>query len=120
MQLIGSSRVPEPKKHKYVQLIEFVLDRPSFSPSEACATCGISDKEFRFIAPIIFVLNAYQAEKGLIATSEVQEWVLKPEAYFSYLQFLEFCYAIETSKRAYWLSVAAVILAIISSWLALR
>jgi hypothetical protein len=112
MWLIGSSRVPEPEKHKYVQLIEFALDKSSFSPSEACSACSISDKEFRFDAPSVFVLNAYEAEKGLISTSEIQEWVLSSEAYFSYLEFLEFRYAIETSKRAYWLSVSAVILAI--------
>jgi len=77
MQLSGSSRVPEPDKHKYVQLIEFALDKASFSPSEACSACGISDNEFRFSAPSIFVLNSYQVEKGLISTSEIQEWVLR-------------------------------------------
>jgi hypothetical protein len=41
-------------------------------------------------------------------------WILRPEAYFSYLQYLEFKHAIETAKRAYWLSVAAIVIALLA------
>ena len=118
MKLFASSRLSEPVKHPYVKLIEYSIENPSFKPDDASQECGISEKDFRFVAPSIYSLNANQGER--IRTTDTQEWVLRPEAYFSHLQYLEFCHAIETAKRAYWISFAAVVLAIISVGLALR
>ncbi len=42
-----------------------------------------------------------------------QKWVLRTDAYFSYLQYLEFCNAIEQAKRAYWVAILAVIIALV-------
>lgn len=77
-------------------------------------------KDFQFVAPSVFLLNAYQEREGIVRGTETQEWILRPEAYFGYLQFIEFQHAIESSKRAYWLSVAAIVIAIISAMLALQ
>jgi hypothetical protein len=118
MKLFASSRLPEPTTHKYVRLIEYSLWNPSFKAADACAACGLSDKEFRFVSHSIYSLSAYQEQ--LPRPDESLEWVLRPEAYFSYLQYLEFRHAIETAKRAYWLSVAAILVAIIGVGLALR
>lgn len=118
MKPLASSRLPEPDTHKYVQLIEYSLRNTSFKPTDACKACGLSEKEFQFVAASLYSLSGYQGE--LIRTSETQEWVLRPEAYFSYLQYLEFRHAIETAKRAFWLSVAAIVVAIISVGIALR
>ena len=117
MKLFASSRLPEPETHKYVRLIEYSLRNQSFKPVDACATCGLSDKEFRFIAASLYSLSAYQEH---VRADETQDWVLKPEAYFGYLQYLEFRHAVETAKRAYWLSVAAIIVTIIGVGFALR
>jgi hypothetical protein len=119
MKLFASSRVPEPKKHKYVDLIEFSLENSTFSTTKVCDACGLSQKEFRFLAPIIYVLSAYQADPNFEVDREL-EWILKPEAYFSYLQYCEFRHAIETAKRAFWLSVLAIVIAIISTGLAIK
>jgi hypothetical protein len=119
MKLFASSRVAEPEKHKYVSLIEFSLKNPNFSATKACSVCGLSEKEFRFVASSIYVLNAYQTDPSFDPNREL-EWIIKPEAYFSYLQYLEFCHAIETAKRAYWLSVAAITTAIIAAALAIK
>jgi hypothetical protein len=118
MKLFASSRLPEPDTHKYVQLIEYTLRNPSFKIADACAACGLTDKEFRSVSPNIYSLSAYQEQ--LPHTDETLDWVLRPEAYFSYLQYLEFRHAIETAKRAYWLSVAAIVVAIIGVGFALR
>ena len=103
--------------YKYVQLIEYTLKNPRFVPKDACQECGLSEKEFEFIAPSLYSLSGYQGEH--IRTKELQEWILLPESYFGYLQYLEFRHAIETAKRAYWLSVCAVIVAIITAGIAL-
>jgi hypothetical protein len=120
MKLFASSRVREPEKHKYVRLIEFAMVNPSFSAEAACKACDLSRKEFQFISTSVFVLSAYQESEGSTRTTQVQEWILRPEAYFGYLQFVEFQHAIETAKRAYWLSVLAVVVALISAALAIR
>jgi hypothetical protein len=111
MKLFASSRLPEPDTHKYVRLIEYSLRTPPFKLDDACAACGLSDREFRFIAPSIYSLSVYQQER--MPGGQIQDWVLRPEAYFSYLQYLEFLHAIETAKRAYWLAVAAIVVSII-------
>ena len=114
MKLFTSSRLSEPSKHKYVALIEFALKNDTFSVEDAIAACGLSEKEFRFVSASLFSLNANQASPGFSPTTK-SDWILKPEAYFSYLQYLEFRHAIETAKRAYWLSVLAIIVAVIAA-----
>lgn len=118
MKLIDPLRISEPRKHRYVELIEFSLKNPKFTTTQACTACGFSEKEFRFVASSIFELSAYQS--GFPDPERELEWILKPQAYFSYLQYLEFCHAIETAKQAYWLSVAAVVIALISAAVVLR
>ncbi len=120
IKLIASSRINEPEKHKYVRLIEFAMTNSSFSADEACKACGLSSKEFQFISASVFILNAYQESEGSVRVAQVQEWILRPEAYFGYLQFMEFQHAIEAAKRAYWLSVLAIVIAIISASLTIR
>jgi hypothetical protein len=114
MKLFASSRLQEPDKHKYIELVEFALHNDKFSAEEASKACGLSEKEFRFVSASIFSLSGYQAQAGFDPASKL-DWILKPETYFSYLQYLEFRHAIETAKRAYWLSVAAIIIAILST-----
>jgi len=118
MKAFAHSRLTAPTKHRYVGLIEFALENPEFSTKEACEATGLTDKEFRFVADTLFSLNANQAQ-GAYDPSKKQEWVLKPEAYFSYLQYLEFRHSIEHARRAYWLSVLAIIISIVGVGIAL-
>jgi hypothetical protein len=97
--------------HKYICLIEFALRSPSFSVTEACEKCGLSEKEFSFVRDSIFVLSAYQTQH--LGTKDVQEWVLSPAAYFGYLQFQGNRQATETANRAYWVAVIAIVLGIV-------
>lgn len=113
------SRLAEPTRHKYVGLIEFALKNPEFSAQAACDATGLSDKEFSFVADAIFSLDANQSQ-GTYQPNHKQEWILKPEAYFSYLQYLEFKHSIEHARRSYWLSVLAIILSIIGVGIALK
>ncbi len=113
------SRLPEPDKHKYISLIEYCLHNPEFSTVEACNATGLSNKEFSFIADAVFSLNANQSQ-GLYKPEQKQDWILKPEAYFSYLQYLEFRHSIEHSRRAYWLAVLAIVVSIIGVGISLK
>ncbi len=119
MRLIRPPNFTKIDKHRYVQLIEFSLSKSNFAVSDAMSTCSLTEKEFRFIAPSIYHLNLNQVSLS-ISPDTVQEWVVKPEAYFSYLQFMAFSHAIETAERSYWLSLGAIILAILSIALALK
>lgn len=99
------------KKHKYVQLIEFTINnQPSFTIRQACDACHIRPRQFRSIASSIFILNRQQREGGSLTNdSEVQEWILKPEAYFGYLQYVQFEHAVSGSRRAQWTAIAALV-----------
>ena len=112
MKLAAHSRHKEPSKHKYVALIEYSLEHEEFSANEACEATGLTEKEFRFIIASIFVPNGYQGNMAFDLSLK-QNWVLRPEAYFSHLQYLEFCHAIEHAKRAYWVAILAIIIALI-------
>ena len=118
MNLVGHSRLISPKKHKYVALIEYALKNPVFSAEDACQAVGLSEKEFRFISSSIFSLNAVQSSQDF-RSNQKHDWILLPEAYFSHLQYLEFQHAIEHARRAYWISVLAIIVSIIGVGIAL-
>jgi len=115
--LFRSSRLPDPDPHRYVQLIAYTLRNPSFKSADACAACGLSEKEFRFVATSIYSQSEYQVQKG--RPDETQDWILRPEAYFSYLQYLEFRHAIKASRIASSLAVVAIVIAIITVGLTL-
>ena len=118
MKLFSSCRAQQPDKHKYVSLIEFALRNHTFSVEEAMSACGFTEKEFRFVSSSLFSLSAYQADPGFDPARKL-EWILKPEIYFSYLQYLEFLHAVRTARQAFWLSLAAIVIAIITTILAL-
>jgi len=112
MKLFGHSRLETPGKHRYVALIEYALSNPEFTAEEACGAVGLSDKEFRFIAGTIFALNAVQSSQDF-RSQQKHEWILQPDAYFSYLQYVEFMHAIEHARRAFWVAVLAIVVSII-------
>jgi hypothetical protein len=112
MKLAAHSRLKEPFKHKYVALIEYALEHDEFSANGVCEATGLTEKEFRFILASIFIPNGYQGQT-VFDLDLKQKWVLRTEAYFSYLQYLEFCHAIEHARRAYWVAILAVIIALI-------
>ena len=120
MKIFGHSRIKTPDKHRYVSLIEYALKNPEFTAEQACSEVGLSDKEFRFIARSIFSLNAVQDSQDF-RSSQVHEWILQPEAYFSYLQYIEFTHSVEHANRAYWLAVLAIIVSVlgvgVSMWM---
>ena len=115
MKLISQSRLNILSKHKYISLIEYSLEQgdAEFSASDACFETGLSEREFNFIRASIFILNGYQ-EVPTFDTKKPHQWILRPEAYFSYLQYLEFGHSIEYSRKSYWIAVAAILVAIIS------
>lgn len=119
MKLFFSSRLPELDRHRYIALIEFSLRNAEFSAEEAREACGLNEREFDLISASIFSLDTNQSQAGFDHKRKTT-WLLRPETYFSYLQYLEFRHAIETSKRAYWLSVAAIVLAILTIMPALK
>ncbi|MBX3650697.1 MAG: hypothetical protein KF771_04935 [Burkholderiales bacterium] len=117
MTLFQWSQLPDPDPHRYVQLIAYTLRNHAFKSKDACAVCGISEREFRFVAGSIYSLSEYQVQKG--HPDEIQDWILRPEAYFSYLQYLEFRHAIKASRQAKLLALLAIVIAIIGVGLAI-
>jgi len=97
--------------HKYIRLTEFALRSPSFSVTQACEECNLSEKEFNFVRESIFILSAYQTQH--LGTKDVHEWILSPEAYFGYLQFQGNNHATETANRAHLVAIIAIALGIV-------
>lgn len=96
------------QKHKYIHLIEFVIENDSsFTIQQARDACKLSPREFSSIVPSVFALDAHQMDR-LGETHESQNWVLKPEAYFGYLQYVQFNHAVLSANRAQWTATAAL------------
>lgn len=94
--------------HGYIKLIEFALGNKRFSKNAACEKSGLSEKQFDFARNRIFVLSAYQEQN--FSRTEEQEWELSPEAFFNYLQYLEFKHAVRSARSAQYISIAAIII----------
>ncbi|MCC2615448.1 hypothetical protein LJ739_04240 [Aestuariibacter halophilus] len=95
-------------KHSYVKLIEFTIENRNFTKVQACEVSGMSQSDFDFITHELFVLSAAQNE--YVHPNQNYEWKLSPQAYFNYLQFCEYQHAIQTSNRAHWTSIAAIVI----------
>ncbi len=96
------------EKHSYIKLIELSLNNNKFSKNCACKESGLSSKQFDFIRDDIFILSAHQ-EQSFDSKLE-QEWVLTPQSFFSYLQYLEFKHAVRTARIAKYISILAIII----------
>lgn len=96
-------------KHKYIKLIEFALKNKSFSVQEACDASGLNEREFNGAKYSLFVLLG--KHEHIVNIHESLEWWLKPEAYFSYVSFLEFQHSLNTSRRAQWIAVFSLLFA---------
>ncbi|MEX2257147.1 MAG: hypothetical protein WD672_00435 [Woeseia sp.] len=97
------------KNHRYVKLVEFVLANQSFSVRQACDASGLSEDEFSGAKYSLFMLKG--AHERIESSHEILDWRLKPEAYFSYVSYLEFKHSLATSRRAWWFSVLSLLIA---------
>jgi hypothetical protein len=105
----------EPAKHNYVKLIEYSLENKKFSMDQACKATDLSEKEFRFIMGYIFSLSAAQSQP-YPQIQENQEWILKPEIYFSYLQYLEYCDSTKQARRAQSMALFSIVVSLFVAW----
>jgi len=96
------------EKHGYLKLIEFTLNNNHYSIAQACKYTGLSSKQFHFAKHNIFVLNAAQ-ETNLNQNTD-QDWEISPGSYFNYLQYLEFKYSIESSRKSTNIAIIAIII----------
>ncbi len=96
------------KNHKYIKLIEFALNNQKFSRQKACKATGLTEKEFDFLRRDIFVLSEAQSAHENLDID--QEWTLSNQAFFNYLQYQEFHHSVNTSRKAHWTAIVAIII----------
>ncbi|WP_415887775.1 hypothetical protein ACMXYO_06895 [Neptuniibacter sp. QD37_6] len=94
--------------HKYIKLIEFALSQKNFSKVQACEAAGLTRQEFDFVRHEIFILSGAQTE--YVNDHEEYEWKLSTQAFFNYLQFSEFKFAVSAAKKAQLTAMAAIVI----------
>ena len=100
------------KNHRYIKLVEYALDNKTFSVQQACDASGLSETEFEGTKYSLFMLSGANEKIGSI--HEVLDWRLKPEAYFSYVSYLEFKHSLTMSRWAWWFSIISLFIAAMS------
>jgi len=100
------------QKHKYIDLIEFALANRSFTVQQALDATKMSADEFSAAKYSLFHLKGMHENPD---RNKVLDWTLRPEAYFHYLSFLEFRHSVRAARKAFWLAVASICIAIASA-----
>ena len=100
------------QKHKYIELIEFALENRSFTMQQALDATKMSGDEFSAAKSSLFHLWGKHENPEL---TEKLDWTIKPEAYFHYLSFLEFRHSVQSARKAFWLALISICIAIFSA-----
>lgn len=101
------------KDHKYIKFLDHVVkEEGSFHLDPAFQHSKLSESEFNLIRDSIFYNE--NLPDVIAVRSQYLEWKLKPEALFGYLNYKQYEHAIESSKRAFRISVVSLLVAIIS------
>lgn len=102
------------EQHRIIKLIEYSIDKQSFSTSEALNYTGMGLTEYIKVASQIYCEG--KEINHTINMGEIMNWHLTPEALFQYMSFLEYRDSLKSAKQA---RVIAIISIIISGILAL-
>jgi hypothetical protein len=94
------------ENHKYIKLIEFAINQNNFTKIQACENSGLTTREFDFVRHEFFILSAAQAE--CVNDHQESEWTISSQAFFHYLQFSEFKFAVTSAEKAQRIAVIAV------------
>jgi len=99
------------ENHKYIKLIEFSLENKNFTGLQACSFSGLSKQEFDFVKSEIYILSGAQVDYY----SEIQpyDWKLTSQAFFNYLQFSEFKFAVSSAKKAQHTAHIAIVISVV-------
>ena len=100
------------ENHRYIKLVEFALANKIFSVNQACEASGLSAEEFSGAKYSLFLLKG--VHENIACDNELLGWRLKPEAYFSYVSYLEFKFSLTTSRWAWWFSGLSLLVAAFS------
>jgi len=95
--------------HRYSKLVEYALANKTFSVKQACDASGLSEDEFSGAKYSLFMLKG--EHECIDSADKVLSWRLKPEAYFSYVSYLEFKHSLITSHRAWWVACFSLLIA---------
>ncbi len=113
--------ISELHKHQYIKLIEYTLNNNSFSINEACKATKISSPEFKFAMNVLFILSAEQS-RPYVHENQSMNWQLSPQAFFYYLQYREFKFAIESAdknQKYTWIAISIAAVSLIIAVIAL-
>jgi hypothetical protein len=106
------------QKDEFIRLIEYSLKKRVFSARDACEQTGIPLEHFRFIRHSIYELSAPQAAVDFDEDNE-QDWYVSAQAFFHFVQFIEYKHAVASAKRSTKIAILAVIIAIVTALLSL-
>lgn len=97
--------------HYTIKLIKFTLERgnKNFTAQQAAEYCNIGLHEFNLIWKSIFIPNTNQTNN--FNNNEEYRWELKPEAFFSYMSYLEYKDSLASSKKALKIAIISIIIA---------
>ena len=97
--------ITEAQDSKFIKLIEFALKNPSFTIAQACKASNMTPTEFEGAKYSLFNLRG---EHENAHPNADLSWRLSPEAYFNYLNFLEFKHAVATARKAHWTAIVSI------------
>jgi len=113
--------ISELHEHPYIKLIEYALRNSSFTINQVCNAIGMSSTQFKFARDVIFILNAEQVRPD-VNENQIMDWQLSTQAFFYYLQYREFKFAIESaddSKKYAWIAIVISVVTLIAGVIAL-
>lgn len=101
------------EKHKYIKLLEYAISQTSsYHMEPGLREANMTEREFLYIRDSIFINANTQAPPPNIY--EVFDWKLKPEAIFGYLSFKQYEQAQGSSSKAFYISTASLVVAILT------
>lgn len=96
------------ENQKLVKLLKFAIEERNFSANQAVSQCNMGISEFYDIWESIFIKTP--AFENGFDCSRSYDWILKPEALFSYMNFLEYRDSLTNARRAYWVAIASIVI----------
>ncbi|MEW8293008.1 MAG: hypothetical protein AB2660_01340 [Candidatus Thiodiazotropha sp.] len=99
--------------HKYIKFLDFIIDKEStYRLGPAFQYSKLTESEFNLIKDSIFYTE--NLPDSYSTRSQYLDWKIKPEALFGYLSYKQYEHAIVSSKRAFWISVGSLAIAVLS------
>jgi hypothetical protein len=99
--------------HKYIKLLEYVMDKKSsYVMRDALDYAKMTESEFLNVRDVLFINANMQAPPP--NASLIYDWRLRPEAVFGYLNYKQYQHSVKSSNKAVYISVVSLIIAVLT------